>query len=114
MPKLMHIAGSPRRDSSSGAGAHVFLDIFREARPSWDVAALDLWREDLPQVNQAMLEAKDAVVAGRDFTHEQRSAWAVVERMAVRFALADRLLISTPMWNFGLPYKLKHYIDLIN
>ena len=44
----------------------------------------------------------------------QRAAWAVIERMAVRFALAERLLISTPMWNFGLPYKLKHYIDLIN
>jgi FMN-dependent NADH-azoreductase len=23
------------------------------------------------------------------------------------------VLISTPMWNFGIPYKLKHYIDLI-
>ena len=38
----------------------------------------------------------------------------MIERMAVRLSLADRLLISTPMWNFGLPYKLKHYIDLIN
>jgi len=27
--------------------------------------------------------------------------------MAMRFALADRVLISTPMWNFGIPYKLK-------
>ena len=114
MPKLMHIACSPRRDSTSGAGARAFLDVFREARPNWDIDELDLWREGLPDVNQAMLEAKDAVMAGRDFTPEQREAWAGVERMAVRFALADRVLISTPMWNFSLPYKLKHYIDLIN
>jgi len=53
-------------------------------------------------------------MAGRDFTDVQRDAWASIGRMALRFSLADRLLISTPMWNFGLPYKLKHYIDLIN
>ena len=36
-----------------------------------------------------------------------------LERMAMRFALADRVLISTPMWNFGIPYKLKQWFDLI-
>ena len=33
--------------------------------------------------------------------------------MALRFSLADRVLISTPMWNFSVPYKLKHWIDLV-
>ena len=33
--------------------------------------------------------------------------------MVVRLSLADRVVISTPMWNFGIPYKLKHYFDLI-
>jgi FMN-dependent NADH-azoreductase len=114
MPKLMHIACSPQRDSTSGAGARGFLDIFQVARPNWDVDDLGLWREGLPDVNQTMLDAKESVLAGRDCDDVQRNAWAGVERMAVRFALADRVLISTPMWNFGLPYKLKHYIDIIN
>ena len=30
-----------------------------------------------------------------------------------RFLSADAYLISTPMWNFGIPYTLKHYIDVI-
>src|SRR5690606_31204378 len=30
-----------------------------------------------------------------------------------RFKTADLYLISTPMWNFHIPYMLKHYIDLI-
>jgi FMN-dependent NADH-azoreductase len=29
------------------------------------------------------------------------------------FKSADKYLISLPMWNFSIPYKLKHYIDLI-
>ena len=51
--------------------------------------------------------------AGEPFTDPQRDAFAVTERIALRFALADRVLISTPMWNFGIPYKLKQWIDVI-
>jgi FMN-dependent NADH-azoreductase len=114
MPKLLHLACSPRPDSVSGAAARAFVERFREARPAWEIDGLDLWREGLPEFNQAMLEAKDAVQRGQSFSEPQRDAWSLIERMAVRFSLADRVLISTPMWNFGLPYKLKHYIDLIN
>ena len=114
MPKLLHIACSPRRESVSGAAAAAFLETFRVARPAWEIDALDLWREGLPEITQDLIDAKDAVQRSAAFTDRQQEAWAVIERMAVRFALAERLLISTPMWNFGLPYKLKHYIDLIN
>ena len=114
MPKLLHIAGSPRADSVSNAAARAFIERFCEARSAWEIDVLDLWREGLPEVDQALLDAKDAVQRGLPFSDSQAQAWAVVERMAVRFSLAERVLISTPMWNFGLPYKLKHYIDLIN
>ena len=30
-----------------------------------------------------------------------------------RFLRADRYVISVPMWNGGIPYKLKQYIDII-
>jgi FMN-dependent NADH-azoreductase len=33
----------------------------------------------------------------REFGDAQLNAFAVIERMAMRFALADRVLISTPM-----------------
>jgi FMN-dependent NADH-azoreductase len=26
---------------------------------------------------------------------------------------ADAYLISVPMWNFSIPYMLKHYIDIV-
>ena len=29
------------------------------------------------------------------------------------FKKADKVVISSPMWNFGIPYRLKHYIDVI-
>ena len=47
------------------------------------------------------------------FNDAQRDSFAEAERMAVRLALADRVLISTPMWNFSIPYKLKQWFDII-
>jgi FMN-dependent NADH-azoreductase len=113
MPKLMHLACSPRVDSESAAGARIFLDRFRQTRPDWDVDVMDLWRDSLPEFSGPLLDAKYARIRGLAFTEAQRDQFAVAERIAVRFALAERVLISTPMWNFGIPYKLKQWFDVI-
>jgi FMN-dependent NADH-azoreductase len=113
MPKLFHLSCSPRADSESSAAARVFVDRFRAARPDWDIDTMNLWKDHLPEFEGYVLEAKYARIGGRAFTDSQRDAFAVAERIALRFSLADRVLISTPMWNFGIPYKLKQWIDVI-
>jgi FMN-dependent NADH-azoreductase len=113
MPKLFHLNCSPRADSESAAGARVFLDGFRRARPDWDIDVMNLWRDHLPEFDGYVLEAKYARMSGQAFTDSQRDAFVVAERIAIRLALADRVLISTPMWNFSIPYKLKQWFDVI-
>jgi FMN-dependent NADH-azoreductase len=113
VPKLFHLACSPRADSESSAGARVFLDGFRKARPDWEIDVMNVWKDHLPDFEGYILEARYARINGRAFTDSQRDAFAVAERIAVRFALADRVLISTPMWNFGIPYRLKQWFDVI-
>nr|WP_249137093.1 NAD(P)H-dependent oxidoreductase [Bradyrhizobium tropiciagri] len=110
---MLHLACSPRADSESAAGARVFLDRFREARPDWEIDAMNLWREPLPEFEGYLLEAKYARIGGKSFTNSQHDAFAVAERLALRLSLADRVLISTPMWNFSIPYKLKQWLDVI-
>jgi len=51
-------------------------------------------------------DAGDQTVGGRVLDQ-------VVE-IANRFISADRYLIAAPMWNSGIPYRLKQYIDLIH
>jgi FMN-dependent NADH-azoreductase len=113
VPRLLHLACSPRPESESAAGARVFLDRFRQARPDWDIDTMDLWGEPLPEFNGSLLEAKYARMQGQSFTDAQRDGFVVAERLAHRFAVADRVLVSTPMWNFSIPYKLKHWLDVI-
>jgi FMN-dependent NADH-azoreductase len=111
--KLLHIACSPRPDSESGAGARIFVERFRQAKPDWDIDVMDLWREQLPEFVGPLMEAKYARMNGQAFTGPQRDGFATAERIALRLSLADRILISTPMWNFGIPYKLKQFFDVI-
>jgi FMN-dependent NADH-azoreductase len=113
VPKLFHLSCSPRADSESSAGARAFLDGFRKARPDWEIDVMNLWKDHLPDFEGYILEAKYARIGGRAFSDSQRDAFAVAERIAIRFALADRVLISTPMWNFGIPYRLKQWFDVI-
>jgi FMN-dependent NADH-azoreductase len=113
VPKLLHLRCSPRANSASSAAADAFLTKFRQARPAWDIDLQDLWRETLPEFDGAALEAKYARLGGRAFSGPEGDAFAVVERLALRFTLAERVLISAPMWNFGVPYKLKQWFDLI-
>jgi FMN-dependent NADH-azoreductase len=111
--KLLHLSCSPRPDSESSAGARVFLDGFRVARPDWDIDALDLWHERMPEFAGPIVEAKYARMKEQAFSDPQREQFAEAERMATRLALADRVLISTPMWNFSIPYRLKQWFDVI-
>ena len=74
---------------------------------------MNLWRERMPEFVGPIVEAEYARMKGQAFTDAQRDSFAEAERMALRFALADRVLISTPMWNFGIPHRLKQWFDVI-
>ena len=114
MPKLLYIEASPRKSRSKSIEvAHVFLDELQKKYPSVAVDELDLWTTELPAFNGDTIESKYAVVLGQTFTPEQAKAWRRVEAVANRFKEPDWYLFSLPMWNFGLPYVLKHFIDVI-
>ncbi|AVO44630.1 FMN-dependent NADH-azoreductase [Phreatobacter cathodiphilus] len=114
MAKVLFIEASPRKGRSySTQAAQAFLDAYQAAHPGDTVETLDLWAADLPAFDGATLDAKYAVMGGKDFTAEQAQAWGKIVAAADHFKAADKIVIATPMWNFSVPYVLKHYIDVI-
>jgi FMN-dependent NADH-azoreductase len=114
MSKLLYIQASPRGDrSASTTVAKEFLAAYKAKNPGDTVETLDLWKADLPPFDGDTLNAKYAVMHGQNPTGGQVEAWAAVTKIANDFKSADKFLFSLPMWNFGIPYKLKHYIDLL-
>lgn len=114
MPKLLYIESSPRKDRSvSIQVAREFLAAYRQSHPSDPVETLDLWAQPLPEFNGETINAKYAILHGLQHTEAQARAWSQVVETCRRFSSADKYLFSLPMWNFGIPYKLKHYIDVL-
>ncbi|MFM9654037.1 NAD(P)H-dependent oxidoreductase, partial [Streptomyces galilaeus] len=68
---------------------------------------LDLWGAELPEFDGPTIDAKYAVLAGRELTTEERAAWERIGSLVSRLEAADAVVVATPMWNFGIPYKLK-------
>ncbi|MBV8214452.1 MAG: NAD(P)H-dependent oxidoreductase [Verrucomicrobia bacterium] len=114
MAKLLHIEASPRKDRSrSTQVAHTFLAAYQKSRPDGSIETLDLWATPLPSFNGDTIEAKYAILRGQPHTPGQAEAWKSVVDVIERFKSADKYLFSLPMWNFGVPYILKHYIDVL-
>ncbi len=114
MPKLLYIESSPRKERSKSIHvSQAFLDAYREANPDDEIVSLDLWERQLPDFDGFTIDAKYQVLHGQDFDDDQAKAWQAVVDVCEEFKSADKYLLSVPMWNFSIPYKLKHYIDVI-
>ena len=112
--KLLHIESSPRKDRSKSIEvASAFLDAYRATHPDDEVQTIDLWDRPMPEFDGDVINARYAVLHGKDHTDAQRQAWQQIVDVCDEFKSADKYLFSVPMWNFGIPYKLKHYIDLL-
>lgn len=114
MSHLLYIESSPRKKRSASIEiAHVFLEEYKKAHPVNEVEELDLWHTELPEFDGDVIDAKYSIMHGQSQTEAQRKSWRKVENLITQFKKADKYLISLPMWNFNIPYKLKQYIDVI-
>lgn len=114
MARLLHIEASPRKERSASIQiARTFIIEYERTHPEDTVETLDLWSTPLPDFDGHVIDSKYVILHGLEHTEEQRQAWSRVENIISQFTDADKYLFSLPMWNFGIPYKLKHYIDVI-
>ena len=117
MTKLLFIEASPRGEAScSSRVAKAFVAAYTDANPDHEVEHLPLFDIELPQfsgegANQKMAQIADMIQGGNGI--EAVGEWAGVVQEIERLKSADKVLISSPMWNFSIPYRLKHYLDLV-
>ena len=114
MKKLLHVVASPRGEKSRSLKvASAFLEEFREVHPEWLVDEINVFDETLPHLTARQVDGKYVLLGGKELYGDLRELWEEIEVQIARFKEADAYLISTPMWNFSLPYALKQYLDLI-
>jgi len=114
MTTIMHIQASPRgAESKSNEIARARIDTLRQHDRSIVVDTLDLWREPLPEFEGNSAAAKMSFFGVGELDGAKRTAWDRIVEIAERFKAADHYVLGVPMWNGGIPYRLKLYIDII-
>jgi FMN-dependent NADH-azoreductase len=112
--RVLEIQSSPRGESSDSITLTTsFIEACKSDNDSIVVDTLNVWHEQLPEFDYEAIGAKYKAVKHETMTEAESKVWERIQSLIQRFQNADRIVLGTPMWNFGLPYKLKHLIDLV-
>ncbi|ODR09100.1 FMN-dependent NADH-azoreductase [Mycolicibacillus koreensis] len=111
--RTLWVEGSPKQEQSlSSAMAETFLAA---ATPDavGHVERFSVWSEDLLRFGREAALAKFAPLYGEQRTDAQEAAWAQVLDEIERVRGFDRVVVSSPMWNWHVPHALKAWIDIV-
>ena len=90
-----------------------FLDAYQETHPNDQLESINVWNSELSELDEQTLDASYAIIHRMNHTSEQAKAWMNIVNLVSQFKAADKYLFTLPMWHLGIPYKLKHYLDLL-
>ncbi len=112
--RLLHVISTPRGfASNTGRVSSLLLEALDERYDDLEVTTLDLFKADLPSVAGRNIESKYKLMTGQALDDSAKESWRQIEKSIEQFLAADVYLLTVPMWNFGIPYALKYYIDAI-
>lgn len=119
---LLHLDSSARRESLSRSLGRAFATAFGE-QPGNATTYRDLAADPVPHITEGWTEICDNLLRDQVFavdelhrgvrSAKQAAAWAVVEPLLAELLAADVVLITAPMYNFGVPSALKAWIDQV-
>ena len=111
--RLLHLDASPRAERSrSRPVAEAWLAALSALIPV-AITRIDLFAAALPALGPGMIEGRYARIMGETVDPAIAQEWERIDAVARDFLTHDAILINAPMWNFGIPYPLKHYIDCV-
>lgn len=112
MQKILRIDSSSRVTGSQSRqlGDH-FESKWKAARPSGLIVRRDLVKEPIEQIRQDTITG--FYTPADAFTSELRDATALSDKLIGEVQAADTLLITSPIYNFGVPAALKAWIDQV-
>jgi hypothetical protein len=99
----------------SGPGGSVVVLNGLDGKFVVDIFVAPAW----PRLKEALdglfdyeaIGAKYKAIKHETMTEAESNVWERIQSLIQRFQNADRIVLGAPMWNFGLPYKLKQLIS---
>lgn len=118
MKKLLYISVNPKPEdlSISKTVGREFVNRFLTKNSDYELEELDLYNEDIPELNYKLFKGRAELVSGADYDSLPETDKKSVDRinfLCDQFLSADTYVISAPMWSLSFPSRLKSYMDCI-
>jgi FMN-dependent NADH-azoreductase len=103
MAKVLFIKANPKTDEQSTTFqlANEFVKTYKEKNPNDQIDVLDLYKENVRPIDEAMLAKMNNREDNEMLQH------------AKKFAEYDKYIFAAPMWNLSFPSILKSYFDYV-
>lgn len=118
MSKVLYITAHPHNETQSYSMAvgKAFLDTYKEINPNDEVVHIDLYKENIPQIDADVFSGWGKLRSGQGFDTLSAEEQAKVGRLAElseQFVSGDKYVFVTPLWNFSFPPVMKAYLDSV-
>lgn len=111
MTNILHITASIQGDASVSTALGKSLAEGLSAKSGASITTRDVAANDLPFVSAERFAANLAPASER--TAEQVELAAISDTLIAELQTADTIVISSPVYNFGVPASLKAWADLV-
>ncbi len=98
------------------AAGKAFIETYKETNPTDEIVTLDLFKEDIPNLDADVMSGWGKLRAGQQIDALSTEELAKVSRLNEildQFIATDKMIFVTPMWNFSFPSVVKTYIDAV-
>ncbi len=118
MTKLLYITAHPHDHSQSFsmAAGQAFVDSYKEQNPNDEIVHIDLYKENIPQIDSDVFSGWGKLQSGKGFdelSSEEKTKVSRLAELSDQFVGGDKYVFVTPMWNFSFPPVMKAYIDAV-
>lgn len=119
MAKVLYITAHPHDDtqSFSMAAGKAFIESYQEANPSDEVVHIDLYKENIPQLDVDVFSGWGKLQSGKgfdDLSEQEKEKVGRLNELSDQFISGDKYVFVTPFWNFSFPPVMKAYIDSVS
>lgn len=108
--KTLHIIASPRWAMSKSRMLWEFLT----SKIGWEIIELDINSLNLPYISFPVIANNYGFQKYEDLSENDQKIVDLQTKLIAQIKSVDNVVVSVPLWNFGMPAVLKSYIDLIS
>lgn len=118
MAKVLYITAHPLNENQSVslAAGKAFIETYKEVNQNDEIVHLDLFKENIPQIDADVLGGWGKLQKGtafEDLSSEEQAKVGRLAELVEQFTGADKFVFVTPLWNFSFPPVMKAYLDSV-